>query len=50
MVEFGWLETKTLTFCKDSEYRADMSNSKNIKTKDSQRIFKSLTIPLKTKF
>ena len=50
MVEFGYLETETLKFCKDAEYRADMSKSKKIKTKDRQKIFKSLTIPSKAIF
>ena len=33
MVESGCLETKTLKFCNDSEYRADMSKSKTSKQK-----------------
>ena len=31
------MSNKTLEFCKASEYRADMSESKNIKTKDRNR-------------
>ena len=50
MVEFGCLETKALKFCKKIEYRADMTKSKKIKTKDRQRIFKSLKIPSKAFF
>ena len=50
MVEFGCLETKTLKFCKDAEYPADMPKSKHIKTKDRQIIFKSLKTPSKAVF
>ena len=50
MVEFGCLETRTLKFCNGAEYRADISKSKNIKTKDRQRIFKSLKMPSKAIF
>ena len=50
MVEFEWLETKTLKCCKDAEYPTDMPKSKNIKTKDRQRIFKRLKTPSKAVF
>ena len=42
MVEFGCLETKTRKFCKDSEYRADMSASKTSKQKTEKNLQKPL--------
>ena len=42
MVEFGCLETKTLKFCNDSEYRADMSMSKTSKQKTEKNLQKPL--------
>ena len=42
MVEFGCLETQTLKFCKDLEYRADMSKSKNIKKKTGKESSKAI--------
>ena len=44
MAESERLETKTLKFCNNSEYPVDMSKSKNMKTKDRQRISKRLKI------
>ena len=42
MVEFGRLETKTLKFCKDSEYQADMTTSKTLKQKTEKESSKAL--------
>ena len=42
MIEFGFLETKTLKFCKDSEYRTDMSTSKTSKQKTEKNLQKPL--------
>ena len=45
MVEFGYLKTKTLKFCKNSEYRADMSTNKTSKQKtekESSKAFRYL--------
>ena len=50
MVEFGCLETKTLKFCNDSEYRADMSASKTSKQKTEKESSKALRYLQKRKF
>ena len=42
MVEFGCLETKTLIFCYDSEYRADMLTDITSKQKTEKNIRKPL--------
>ena len=42
MAEFGCLETKTLKFCKDSEYWADISTIKTSKQKTEQESSKVL--------
>ena len=49
MVEFGYLETKTLKFCNDSEYQADMSMSKTSTQKTEKESSKTFKILLKTK-
>ena len=40
MVECGCLETKTLKFCNDLEYRADMSTILTLKQKTGKNIRK----------
>ena len=45
MVEFGCLKTKTLKFCKNSEYRVNISTSKTSRQKtekESSKVFRYL--------
>ena len=48
MVDVGSLKTKTLEVYNLQSIWADMSKSKNIKTKDKQRIKISLPYPLES--
>ena len=50
MVEFGYLETKTLRFCNDSEYQADMSMSKTSTQKTKKESSKALRYLQKQNF
>ena len=45
MVEFGFLETKTLKYCQDSKYLADISKEQKHKNKREAKNLKSLKIP-----
>ena len=50
LVEFGCLETKTLNFCKDSEYRADISKSKTSKQRQAKNLQKPSNVYLPKHF